>query len=55
MVIKMPYNWKCPLCKAVTGTLSGTYPPACSNPDSHSTKTVEMELVSTKSRTDEVE
>jgi hypothetical protein len=53
--MKMPYNWKCPACGSKTGTLSKTYPPTCSNPTKHSTKTVDMELVSTKSAKDEVE
>lgn len=53
--MKMPYNWKCPLCGNKTGTLSGTYPPTCTNPTKHSTKAVEMELVSTKNAKDEVE
>lgn len=53
--MKMPYNWKCGVCGSVAGTISATYPPTCANPDKHSTKTVEMELVQTKKPKGEVE
>lgn len=45
---KMPYNWKCALCGRKTGTISSTYPPECTNPEKHSTKVVEMELITPK-------
>ena len=45
---KMPYNWKCPQCGRKTGTISSTYPPECTNPEKHSTKVVEMELITPK-------
>jgi len=53
--MKMPYNWKCPLCGLKTGTISAAYPPTCSNPTKHSAKTVDMELVSTNPKKDAVE
>lgn len=45
---KMPYNWKCPQCGRKTGTISSMYPPECTNPDKHSAKVVEMELITPK-------
>lgn len=44
---KMPYNWKCTVCGMKTGTISSAYPPTCNNKEKHSTKTVEMELITT--------
>lgn len=44
---KMPYNWKCTVCGVTAGTISSTYPPTCNNPEKHSTKVVEMELITT--------
>jgi hypothetical protein len=47
LVNKMPYNWKCTVCGVTAGTISSTYPPTCNNPEKHSTKVVEMELITT--------
>jgi len=51
--MKMPYNWVCPECKVETGTISNTYPPTCNNPDSHTSRVVEMVLLTNNKNTGE--
>jgi rubredoxin len=51
--MKMPYNWVCPECKVEAGTISNTYPPTCNNPESHTSRVVEMVLLTNNKNTGE--
>ena len=43
---KTAKKWTCPRCNAsVTVFVNLTYPPICTNPSSHSSKAVEMQII----------